>query len=78
MTTAQDTPAVTAPRELVSPRMFGRLTRRIMADHGTDQTDAERIMDQALAGNGCRKITSNTCQCFTPDTASPSQSDSPR
>lgn len=40
---------VTIPRNLVTPRMFTRLTRRIMADHGADPATAERIMDQALA-----------------------------
>jgi hypothetical protein len=49
MTTAPDTPVVTIPRELVSSRMFARLTRRVMADHGMDQAAAERITDQALA-----------------------------
>jgi hypothetical protein len=49
MTTIQDTPALTAPRELVSSRMFVLLTHRVMADHGTDQAAAERIVDQALA-----------------------------
>jgi hypothetical protein len=48
MTTAPATTA-TAPRELVSTRMFDRLTRRVMADHGNGQTAAEQIMDQALA-----------------------------
>jgi hypothetical protein len=48
MTTAPGT-TTTAPRELVSTRMFARLTRRLMADHGMDQTTAEQITDQALA-----------------------------
>jgi len=55
MTTAPGTTAtdpgttITAPRELISAPMFARLTRRVMADHGMDQTAAEQIMDQALA-----------------------------
>jgi hypothetical protein len=49
MTIAQDTPAVTTSRELVGSRMFARLNRRVMADHGTDQAAANRIADQALA-----------------------------
>ena len=49
MTTAPGT-TITAPRELVSAPMFARLTRRVMADHGIDQTAAEQqITDQALA-----------------------------
>jgi hypothetical protein len=38
-----------APRDLISPRMHARLTRRIIADHGMDPAMAERIMGQALA-----------------------------
>jgi hypothetical protein len=50
MTTAQDITTVTAPRDLISPRLHGRLARRIIADHpGTDPLAAERIMDQTLA-----------------------------
>jgi hypothetical protein len=48
MTTALGT-TITAPRELVSAPMFARLTRRVMTDHGIDQTAAEQITDQALA-----------------------------
>ena len=48
MTTAPGT-TITAPRELVSASMFDRLTRRVMVDHGTDQTAAEQVTDQALA-----------------------------
>ena len=48
MTTAPGT-TITAPRELVSTCMFARLTSRVMADHGMDQSAAEHVMDQALA-----------------------------
>jgi hypothetical protein len=48
MTTAPEN-TVTTLRDLISPRMFTRLTRRITADHSTDPDMAERIMDQALA-----------------------------
>lgn len=39
----------TAPRELISPRMFNRLVARVMADNGNDQSTAARITEQALA-----------------------------
>jgi hypothetical protein len=39
----------TAACDLVSPRMFGRLVARVMADHGEDLSAAERITEQALA-----------------------------
>lgn len=48
MTTAP-VPVTTVPRELVSTRMFDRLTRRVMADHGIGQAAAEQITGQALA-----------------------------
>jgi hypothetical protein len=48
MTTALGT-TITVPCELVSAPMFARLTRRVMADHGMDQTAAEQITNQALA-----------------------------
>lgn len=48
-TTTGAATTITASRELVSAPLFARLTRRVMADHGMDQTAAEQIMDQALA-----------------------------
>lgn len=42
-------PVITAPRDLISPRLFTRLTCRIMTDNRTDQATADRIMEQALA-----------------------------
>jgi hypothetical protein len=47
MTTAPGTIAVTTARDLISSRMFGRLTGRIITDHGTDEQTAGRIIDQA-------------------------------
>jgi hypothetical protein len=50
MATAQDITTAAVPRDLISPRMHARLTRRITADHpGTDPAVAGRIVDQALA-----------------------------
>ena len=39
----------TAPRDLISPRMFDRLVARVMTDNGDDQPTAARITEQALA-----------------------------
>jgi len=39
----------TAPRELVSPGLFGKLTYRVEADTGTDPATAEKVVEQALA-----------------------------
>ena len=41
--------SATAPRDLISPRMFSRLVARVMADNGDDQSTAARITEQALA-----------------------------
>jgi hypothetical protein len=38
-----------APRDLISARMFNRIVARVMTDNGDDQPTAERITEQALA-----------------------------
>lgn len=39
----------TAPRDLISARMFNQIVTRVMADNGEDQPTAMRITEQALA-----------------------------
>jgi hypothetical protein len=38
-----------APRTLITPELFGKLTRRVMTDEDTDRPTAEAITEQALA-----------------------------
>lgn len=40
---------VAAPRELIAPDLFDRLTHRVMADDSLDQDTAGRVVEQALA-----------------------------
>jgi hypothetical protein len=49
MTTATNTPTRIAASELVSSRLFERLTRRVMAEHAMGQEAAERVVDQTIA-----------------------------
>ncbi|MEU7986011.1 hypothetical protein AB0B56_14195 [Streptosporangium canum] len=49
MTITADRPTLTAPRTLISPELFDRLTARIRIDHPEHAHQAEQIMTEALA-----------------------------
>jgi hypothetical protein len=49
VTSPVTTPLIMAPRDLVSPVLFDKLTFRIMTDHALERDTAERVVAQSLA-----------------------------